>query len=43
MRMHAVRVEGFGCRGVHSARWSDCCMSAVLEDCALFVMGAICE
>ena len=40
---HAVPVEGFGCRGVHECTLVDCCMSAVLEDCGLFVVGAICE
>ena len=35
---HAVSVEGFGCRGVHKCTLIDCCMSAMLEDCCLFVL-----
>ena len=36
---HAVPVEGCGCRGVHKCALIDCCMSAVLEDCCLFVLA----
>ena len=35
---HAVPVEGFGCCGVHKCTLVNCCMSAVLEDCGLFVV-----